>query len=104
MPGTMKDGGKTLPAVPAAFEDALAKLPNGYVEGSFSGRPWGVTVKRSKDGKRMLYCSKNQADCLKTLGYLIIPLRSSHDLWICDDHSRSMQCDWRVCHLTAPLR
>ncbi|AYM08986.1 transposase (plasmid) [Agrobacterium tumefaciens] len=88
----------------AAFEDSLAKLPNSYVEGSFSGRPWGVTVKRSEDGKRMLYCSKNQADCLKTLGYLIIPLRSSHDLWICDDHSRSIQCDWRVCHLTAPLR
>ncbi|NKL98461.1 MULTISPECIES: hypothetical protein [Rhizobium] len=51
MPGTMTDG-KNPPSVQATFEDALAKLPNGYVDGHFSKRPWGVTVKRSEDGKR----------------------------------------------------
>ncbi|MBB3135919.1 hypothetical protein FHS26_003666 [Rhizobium pisi] len=52
MSGAMTAGGKTPPSVQAAFEDALAKLPEGYVDGHFSNRPWGVTVKRSEDGKR----------------------------------------------------
>ncbi|WP_017957169.1 hypothetical protein [Rhizobium leguminosarum] len=52
MPGTMNGSGKTPPSTEAMFEDALAKLPDGYVDGYFSGRPWGVTVKRSEDGKR----------------------------------------------------
>jgi hypothetical protein len=51
MPGTMTAGGKAPP--PATFEDALAKLPEGYVGGYFGGRPWGVTAKRSQDGKRI---------------------------------------------------
>jgi len=37
----------------SGFEHALAKLPDGYSEGHFQGRPWGVTVKRSADGKRV---------------------------------------------------
>ncbi|MGR9416636.1 hypothetical protein [Rhizobium leguminosarum] len=52
MPGTMTVGEKTPPLVQASFEDALAKLPDGYVDGHFGNRPWGVTVKRSEDGKR----------------------------------------------------
>ncbi|MBY5356707.1 hypothetical protein HFO94_24780 [Rhizobium leguminosarum] len=52
MPGAMTVGEKTPPPGQARFEDALAKLPDGYVDGHFGGRPWGVTVKRSQDGKR----------------------------------------------------
>lgn len=53
MPGTMTAGSKTPPPLLATFEDALAKLPDGYVDGYFGGRPWGVTVKRSEDSKRI---------------------------------------------------
>ena len=35
------------------FEKALAQLPDGYRQGSFAGRPWGVTVRRSADGRRI---------------------------------------------------
>ena len=35
------------------FEAALSRLPDGYVGGNFGGRAWGVTVKRSQDGKRI---------------------------------------------------
>ncbi|ENN84698.1 hypothetical protein RHSP_83231 [Rhizobium freirei PRF 81] len=35
------------------FEHALARLPDGYIEGRFQGRPWSATVKRSADGKRI---------------------------------------------------
>ncbi|MCP2138145.1 hypothetical protein [Agrobacterium tumefaciens] len=52
MSGTMNDVGETPSPALAMFEDALGRLPDGYVDGSFSGRPWGVTVKRSQDGKR----------------------------------------------------
>ncbi|MBY5516201.1 hypothetical protein [Rhizobium leguminosarum] len=52
MPGTMTAGGNTPPSIQATFEDALAKLPEGYVDGHFCNRPWCVTVKRSEDGKR----------------------------------------------------
>lgn len=41
------------PAELSDFEHALAKLSDGYSEGRFQGRPWGVTVKRSADGKRV---------------------------------------------------
>ncbi|KXG86959.1 hypothetical protein [Agrobacterium bohemicum] len=53
MSGTMNGDRQTPPAVPATFEYALARLSDGYVDGNFSGRPWGVTVKRSEDGKRI---------------------------------------------------
>ncbi|MBY3348015.1 hypothetical protein [Rhizobium laguerreae] len=52
MPDTMTADGKTPPWVQATFEDALAKLPVGYVDGYFGNRSWGVIVKRSEDGKR----------------------------------------------------
>nr|WP_246621193.1 hypothetical protein [Rhizobium laguerreae] len=45
-------GRKTPPSIQATFEDALAKLPDGYVGGHFGNQSWGVTVKRSEDGKR----------------------------------------------------
>lgn len=53
MPGTMTAVGKTPPSIPATFEDAFARLPDGYVDGYFGNRSWGVTVKRSQDGKCM---------------------------------------------------
>ncbi|NNH67217.1 hypothetical protein [Rhizobium laguerreae] len=52
MPGTMTADSEKSPSVQATFEDALAKLPDGYVGGYFDNRSWGVTVKRSQDGKR----------------------------------------------------
>ncbi|MBY3123163.1 hypothetical protein [Rhizobium laguerreae] len=52
MPRTMTANGKTPPTIQATFEDALAKLPDGYVDGYFGNRSWGVAVKRSEDGKR----------------------------------------------------
>ncbi|MBY3544635.1 hypothetical protein E0I74_33580 [Rhizobium laguerreae] len=52
MPGTMTAESKKPPSVQAKFEGALAKLPDGYVDGYFGNRSWGVTVKRSQDGKR----------------------------------------------------
>ncbi|MGO7265040.1 hypothetical protein [Rhizobium leguminosarum] len=52
MLGTMTADGRTPSSIQAAFDDALAKLPDGYVDGYFGNRSWGVTVKRSEDGKR----------------------------------------------------
>lgn len=52
MPGALTPSRET-PAVPISFEAALAGLSNGYAEGDFGGRVWGVTVKRSEDGKRI---------------------------------------------------
>jgi len=49
----MNGVGESVSTVSATFEDALGRLPDGYVDGSFRGRPWGVTVKRSEDGKRV---------------------------------------------------
>ncbi|MBB2701046.1 hypothetical protein CO670_26000 [Rhizobium sp. J15] len=43
---------KEASAVSASFEAALARLSDGYIHGNFGGRAWGVTVKRSEDGKR----------------------------------------------------
>ncbi len=53
MPGTMTAVRNGPPWVQATFEDALAKLPDGYVDGNFGNRSWGVTVKRSEEGKRI---------------------------------------------------
>ncbi|WP_245507211.1 hypothetical protein [Ferranicluibacter rubi] len=36
-----------------AFEQALARLPSGYIEGVFEGRPWGATIRRSIDHRRV---------------------------------------------------
>ena len=35
------------------FDAALASLPEGYIQGHFRGRPWGLTLKRSSDGRRI---------------------------------------------------
>lgn len=34
------------------FEEAFAALPSGYSEGVFGGRRYGVSIKRSTDGRR----------------------------------------------------
>jgi hypothetical protein len=52
MPGALTSCREAPPSVPASFEAALAKLLDGYVDGNFGGRAWGVTVKRSQDLKR----------------------------------------------------
>ena len=36
----------------ADFETALAALPSGYSEGVYQGRRYGVSVRRSDDGRR----------------------------------------------------
>lgn len=52
MPGALTSSREAPLSVPASFEPALARLPDGYVDGNFGGRAWGVTIKRSQDGKR----------------------------------------------------
>ena len=52
MPGPVISGREARPFGPASFEAALARLPDGYSDGQFGGRAWGVTVKRSQDLKR----------------------------------------------------
>ncbi|AYM09003.1 hypothetical protein [Agrobacterium tumefaciens] len=52
MPGALTSCREAPPSVPASFEAALARLLDGYVDGNFGGRAWGVTVKRSQDLKR----------------------------------------------------
>ncbi|HHD2904108.1 TPA: hypothetical protein ACNZ7M_004433 [Enterobacter kobei] len=36
----------------AEFDAAFAELPEGYSEGAYEGRRFGVTVRRSGDGRR----------------------------------------------------
>lgn len=36
----------------AEFDAAFAQLPEGYSEGAYEGRRFGVTVRRSGDGRR----------------------------------------------------
>ncbi|MBY5820328.1 hypothetical protein J3P71_12730 [Rhizobium leguminosarum] len=43
---------RTVEAVTPDFVEALERLPDGYVEGTFQGRKWGSTIKRSDDGRR----------------------------------------------------
>ncbi len=52
MPGPLTSSREAPPSVPASFEAALAILRDGYVDGNFGGRAWGVTVKWSQDRKR----------------------------------------------------
>ena len=46
------DGAATQRALISTFDVALARLPTGYLKGSFMGRTYGVTITRSEDGKR----------------------------------------------------
>jgi len=47
------------PSMLLEFEQALATLPDGYLEGRFRARTWSVTIRRSVDGKRIwLYGSE----------------------------------------------
>ncbi len=36
----------------AEFDTAFEKLPDGYSEGTYEGRRFGLIVRRSKDGRR----------------------------------------------------
>ena len=40
-------------AVVPDFEHKLAQFRSGYVEGTFDGRKWGASVRRSADGRRL---------------------------------------------------
>lgn len=40
-------------AVTTDFEHKLSLFPSGYVEGTFDGRTWGVSTRRSADGRRL---------------------------------------------------
>lgn len=42
-----------------AFEAALDRLPDGFVEGTFDGQPWGATLRRSSDGRRIWLFARN---------------------------------------------
>ncbi|MEI2298500.1 hypothetical protein [Ensifer sp. MJa1] len=53
MPGAVTRVPEPPPAVSSKFVEALAALSDGYVQGRFQGRPWGVTIRRSTDGKRI---------------------------------------------------
>jgi hypothetical protein len=54
MPGAMTSSAPQLPSDDLSeFEHGLAALPGGYMEGHFQDQPWGVTIKRSADGKRI---------------------------------------------------
>lgn len=39
----------------STFVSTLARMPEGYCEGRIVSRPWSVTVKRSRDGKRIWF-------------------------------------------------
>lgn len=41
------------PELPPEFAPALARLPDGAMEGVFQGRRWGATIQRSQDGRRI---------------------------------------------------
>ncbi len=40
-------------AIVSDFEHKLARFSSGYVEGTFDGRKWGASVRRSTDGRRL---------------------------------------------------
>jgi len=42
------------------FESALAAVPSGYGEGVYEGLRYGVTVRKSRDGKRTA-CSRERS-------------------------------------------
>ncbi|TCM53151.1 hypothetical protein C8J36_107113 [Rhizobium sp. PP-F2F-G48] len=48
----MREDGASAPFA-NGFDEALAQFPTGYVEGSFEGQPWGATLRRSADGRRV---------------------------------------------------
>ncbi len=47
-------------SLPQAFLDRLAVLPEGAGRGRHGGRTWGVTVKRSPDGRRVWLYGEEQ--------------------------------------------
>lgn len=53
MPGAVTQTQPPPPDVLVRFWQAMEKLREGYGQGTFEGRPWGVTVRRSDDGKRI---------------------------------------------------
>ncbi|MFK0276231.1 hypothetical protein ACIQUG_21325 [Ensifer sp. NPDC090286] len=54
MPCTMKAlASGPSPQVLLRFEEALAQLSDGYVQGTFEDRPWGATIRRSADQRRI---------------------------------------------------
>ena len=44
-----------------AFERALERFADGYTQGMFEGRAWGVTIKRSADRNRVCLYAEDLA-------------------------------------------
>jgi len=50
------------------FESALAAIPSGYGEGVYEGLRYGVTVRKSRDGKRTA-CSRERSRAATARGF-----------------------------------
>lgn len=65
--------------VTAGFERALASLPSGFFKAGFLGQTWGVTIRRSDDGRRVwLYAEElGGTDILSFNLYVTSGMRST---------------------------
>ena len=50
--GLLSDQDEWIEMEHAEFDAAFAQLPEGYSEGAYEGRRFGMTVRRSEDGRR----------------------------------------------------
>lgn len=57
MPQTVNEDSNHL----GEFEQALDRLPDGYMEGNFSGQRWSATIRRSEDRCRMWLFAEQMA-------------------------------------------
>ena len=71
-----------------AFERALERFADGYTQGMFEGRAWGVTIKRSADRNRVWLYAEDLAGTdivsfnlyrLKGAGLTLKPCEMSSD-------------------------
>ena len=60
----------------AEFDAAFKAMPEGYAEGAYEGRRFGVTVKRSEDGRRNSLQIRRHSSPAKCP-----PKRSWHSCW-----------------------
>ena len=60
------------------FESALAAIPSGCGEGMYEGLPYGVTVRKSRDGKRTSLVARALAGG-EVVSFNLYRLRSGED-------------------------
>ena len=67
----------------AEFDAAFKAMPEGYAEGAYEGRRFGVTVKRSEDGRRNSLFARELAgtDIVSFSPAKCPPKRSWHSCW-----------------------